>query len=102
MSAACSTREELPTDILSPKEMSLILIDIHLLEQQIENSVYTLDSQRTAFNHFEQLVFEKHQVDTAIYARSLNYYMSEPKLLEDIYEIVVDSLTVREKTKNLN
>ena len=82
--------------------MSLLLIDFHLLEEKIETSIFTLDSQRTAFAHFEKLVFEKYEVDSAVYAKSLEYYMGDPKEMEKIYEVVVDSLTVREKTKSID
>ena len=102
MSAACTSKVEPPQDLVSPAKMSEILVDIHLLEKKISQSRVPYDSQQLMYAHFEQLVFEKHQLDSATYINSLKYYLADPALMETIYTSVVDSLTVREKTKRID
>lgn len=101
ISAACSSKEEIPEDVYSQAKMVDVLIDIHLLEQKLDQLGVTYDSQKVMYNHFEARIFEKYEVDSVAYKKSLNYYYQNVEYLEEIYEVIVDSLSVREKTRTL-
>ena len=101
LSAGCSQKDKLPESVYPPPQMAQVLIDIHLLEQKIDQLNISYDSQQVLYNHFEPLVFADHGVDSARYRESLNYYIGHVSQLEQIYKEVVDSLIVREKTRQI-
>ncbi|MFT5954890.1 MAG: hypothetical protein ACI8QD_001740 [Cyclobacteriaceae bacterium] len=102
ISMACSSREEVPSDIYSSTKMVAILLDVHLLEEKLEVMGMPYDSQLIMYDHFERLIFEKHAIDSSAYSQSFNYYIEHPGLIETIYEGVVDSLLVKEKTQSID
>ncbi|MFZ9045682.1 MAG: DUF4296 domain-containing protein [Cyclobacteriaceae bacterium] len=101
ISAACSGKNEIPEDIYSKEKMVDVLIEIHLLEQKLDQLGISYDSQKVMYNHFEALIFDKYQIDTVQYRKSINFYFENVQDLETIYEVIVDSLSVREKTRTI-
>jgi hypothetical protein len=98
-----SCREEtIPQDILTPEAMNELLLEFHLLEAKIEQLNLDLDSSRQVYAHFEPQVLAKYGVDSATYKESLEFYLNHPALFHDVYEVVVDSLMVREKYRNID
>ncbi|MBV6645152.1 MAG: DUF4296 domain-containing protein [Cyclobacteriaceae bacterium] len=98
---ACISKPEIPTGTLSKEKMSAILIDIHLLETKIDALRLDKDSARITYAHFENLILEKHEVDRETYLTSLKFYTDQTEDFYDIYEVVVDSLMLREKNQNI-
>jgi len=79
-----------------------ILIDLHLAEATVENIGLNTDSAASLYKYLEKQVYDSHEISDSLYLRSINYYMENPKQLDRIYSIVVDSLSVREKILDLN
>ncbi len=102
LAAGCRSESEIPENIIPKDKMMEILTEFHLLESKIENLYIPNDSARMVYNHFEPQVFEKYGVDSANYMESLSFYLDHPELLHDIYEGVVDSLMVREKSHRID
>jgi hypothetical protein len=98
---ACSKEVDIPGDIIGKQEMSQILIDIHLLEGKIKNLKIEGDTSFEFYDHFEKQIFANHQIDSASFKRSLNFYLANPQLMEQIYLPIVDSLTVLEKQRRI-
>nr|WP_262916659.1 DUF4296 domain-containing protein [Belliella kenyensis] len=93
---SCS-RDSKPQGILDESKMIAILIDIHLSEGYVSTLPINYDSSRTLYPMFEYDVFVKHKVVDSVFHRSLEYYISKPKLIDKIYESIIDSLNVIEK-----
>lgn len=95
---ACSQKVDKPKDILSKYKMVAILIDIHIAEAEIIEKQYVHgdDSANVAYQKDEKKIFKKHKIDSLTYNRSFNYYAQNMNLLDEIYGIVVDSLSYRE------
>jgi Domain of unknown function (DUF4296) len=91
---SCKSEEEIPEGILTEQEMVDILIDI------IEGKVGVLsvgkDSSRVLFVKLERDVFEKHKMDSLVYRKSYQYYMTHPELYLNVNDIVLDSLKIRQ------
>jgi hypothetical protein len=98
---ACQKPTETPKNILQPKKMVSILIDIHLLESQIPHLSRMPDSSYTLYKAYEKKIFQKHQVDSLSYQQSYRYYLNNLQDFEKIYAQVIDSLVYRESTLNL-
>jgi hypothetical protein len=100
---ACSESRELPKGILPTQKMVALLIDLHWSDAKIAQSAYTnTDSAQYNYWQLESAIFKRNKTDTLTFRKSLAYYSQQPKLLEEIYAIVIDSLSYREslaKTK---
>ncbi|UKJ05854.1 DUF4296 domain-containing protein [Solitalea lacus] len=75
--------------------MKNILMDMHLVESRsfrISNS----DSAKRVTKASYQFIFKKYKIDTAQLRSSLEYYLSEPELLDNMYEQMIDSLSKRQ------
>ncbi len=97
----CSEKAEKPKDLISSDEMALILVDIHKLEAKLANLRVSNDSMRKVYNTFEREMLVEHGTNREAYSRSYEYYISQPKLMEEIYEVVVDSLNVSEQQASM-
>ncbi|MCH7410301.1 DUF4296 domain-containing protein [Belliella sp. DSM 111904] len=93
---SCS-RDSKPEGVLDQAKMIAVLIDIHLSEGYVSTLPINYDSSRTLYPMFEHDVFEKHNVIDTVFHKSLEYYISKPKLIDKIYESIIDSLNVIEK-----
>jgi hypothetical protein len=99
---ACASEPEPPKNLIPEEKMALIMADIHLLESKVKGIRISSDSAEAVFNHLEQKIFEKHNVERSAYVTSIKFYTDHPDRLHDIYQVVVDSLMVRQKQKRFN
>ncbi|RJE75321.1 MULTISPECIES: DUF4296 domain-containing protein [Reichenbachiella] len=90
-------KRDRPEDVISKSKMTEILIEQHLLEAKVLLLKVRTDSTNKVYNSLEQEIFEKYGVDKAMYEKSYQYYISKPELLDEIYEVVVDSLNVNDQ-----
>ena len=84
-------------EVLPPTKMTELLIDIHILEARVDKLRLTNDSAFAVYNTLEQEIFEQNEITKPEYEMSYQYYLSNPKELDQIYAIVVDSLNVIQK-----
>lgn len=93
----CASREERPKDVLTPEQMTNLLIDVYVAEAIMENVTMPRDSSMKYFIPYEKkLLAEKHIPDSVL-RKSYEYYIARPKEFEKIYDVVIDSLTLREQ-----
>ncbi|WP_255696405.1 DUF4296 domain-containing protein [Solitalea lacus] len=91
---SCSNKNK-PSDLIPKEKMKNILMDMHLVESRsfrISNS----DSAKRVTKASYQFIFKKYKIDTAQLRSSLEYYLSEPELLDNMYEQMIDSLSKRQ------
>ncbi len=74
-----------PDDLLSKQQMADILYDITLI-----NSMKGVDKKNleASFFHYDTYLYKKHNVDSAQFAESNNYYAAYPLKYDKIYELV--------------
>ncbi len=92
---SCS-RDRSSDEVISEEGMSLILLDIYISENELSNLGMNRDTTVEIFKKYEKLIFERNNIDEEKYRKSLTYYYDHPDMLEKIYDIVLDSLTLRE------
>lgn len=95
--SACGGQEEIPDGILSQEAMVNILIDIRIAEGKVDVLSVGRDSSAVLFGELERRIFEKHQLDSQIYRKSYQYYMTNAELYLSVNDIVLDSLKVRQQ-----
>lgn len=92
---SCSS-DKRPDDVLSEAQMSSFLLDIYKAESGLAELRLNRDTTIAIFKEYESFLYEKHQVETEVYMKSLTYYYDHPDQLELVYDIIIDSLTLRE------
>lgn len=95
---SCKADEKKLPDLLSEEQMVSILIDVHVLEGKIDKLSIKRDSASLIFNTFEREIFKEHNVSKEKYIESYEYYLEDVASMNDIYEIVVDSLNFMQKS----
>lgn len=84
-----------PENLLPEPQMAHILIDLHVQQAALAIENLPPDSAKKVSKNLHQQILEKHEVSDSTFRKSYNYY-AESGQLEDIYEVVVDSLGVME------
>ena len=85
---------------ISKEKMVKILIDIHLVEEKVNQLNYSNDSLKAVFNILEKEIFDKYNITDEEYRKSYSHYFFNPKELDDIYKSVIDSLNVYNQSFN--
>ncbi|GAB3538958.1 hypothetical protein GCM10027443_34880 [Pontibacter brevis] len=81
--------------IPQPK-MVRILADIHTVEAVIEQHIAYPDTALMVFNKQQAEILEKHGVQQEDFKATYQYYLNHVAEMDKLYEIVVDTLSVRE------
>ncbi len=98
MVGACQTQnEDRPADLLSQAQMVAFLVDSHMKEGQLQAARISRDSAAILFEQIEVELYHKHQIDSQQFLTSYHYYLDHVDKLADIYDAVIDSLSLREK-----
>jgi len=93
---ASSCKPGIPGDIIQPDEMALVMHDIHLADAYLQ-TIYVPDSAKKLASSFYGGIYKKFEIDSALYQKSLDYYMVNPRVMNGIYEKVTAELTKEKK-----
>jgi len=95
--AACGTSDK-PSNLLPEDKMIDILEDVHLAESKVNGlNLGSSDSSLAIFKKLETDLLKKHQVDTAAFRKSYQYYVAEPETFKAMYNKIIERLEVRKK-----
>jgi len=94
--SACN-KDERPEGVLSPEELSTLMVDIYLAEGRMSNLNIVKDSAMKYFLPFEGKLKARHQISDTTVRVTYQYYISHPQELEKIYDSVIDTLLLREQ-----
>lgn len=97
ISLSCDKKQTTPKGILPKEKMVGIFIDLHITESKISALNLKRDSSKILFQHYEQEIFKKHEVPEEVYMKSYSYYVENVNDMEQIYDAVIDSLSLRER-----
>lgn len=99
---ACESEEKIPSDILTPERMVSILSDVHIAEARVTQMKFkSMDSSVVVYDYLQKEIYKKYKTDSTEYKRSYDFYVSNPKMLEEIYSGVERKLLAREKKSNI-
>jgi hypothetical protein len=95
-----------PEGIIPKDQMIRVLTDVHLANS-LAAYYGNLDTMRQRTSTYLNAVYQKHEIDSAKFNRSLKYYSENPEILNEIYDQVdkilvkmTDSLTKIEELEN--
>lgn len=94
---SCRPQHKVPDGLYTKQEVASFLMDLYLLEAKIHELRLTNDSAKKVFAIREAQLYEQHQLDDSLYRVSFAFYLNDPKALNDIYTLLTDSLSLRER-----
>lgn len=97
LTACSSSTDDKPEYILPKEKMVAFLIDSHMKEGQLTAAKISKDSARVLFKDIEQDLYKEHDIDSVQFLESYHYYLDHVEQLADIYDAVIDSLSLKEK-----
>ena len=79
------------------EQVAIFLKDLYLLETKVKDMRLHQDSSQIIFDYYEAKLFARHNMDSALYRESFQYYMDDVQGMTRIYEIIADSLSLEER-----
>ncbi len=95
MVSAC--KPGVPRELIQPDKMGKVLYDIHLADAYAGN-IPNVDSAKKVAAAYYKGIYNKFEIDSALYNKSMDYYAGNPEAFSKIYEYVTKELTA-EKSK---
>ncbi|WP_321289527.1 DUF4296 domain-containing protein [uncultured Sunxiuqinia sp.] len=89
-----------PDNLVSEEKMVDILYDIHLGEAYSEKFRYAGDTTKLESKDLYFSILEEHKMQDSIFAESVVYYSSMPKIYARIYQQVIDRLKMLQEESN--
>lgn len=90
----CNFRSGSKVVIPEPKEMALIIADVHLAEATLAQ--FSAENPSSTHNPFYKEVLQRHGLTKAVFDSAVAFYSSKPDEYEKIYENVLEILTEKE------
>ncbi|WP_299700000.1 DUF4296 domain-containing protein [uncultured Pontibacter sp.] len=95
--ASCGqTSDKTPKNLLPEQKLVQILADVHVAEARIENRIVYPDTAMMLYSLEQQRILEAHGVEEKLFRDTYRYYLSDIKKMNRLYEIILDTLSVRE------
>ncbi len=92
-------KEERPKDVLDKQQLSSIMIDLYLTEARLSSYPIIRDSSLKLFLPHESVILAKRNLSDSTLRKTYAYYLSHPADFNDVYDIVIDSLSTMEKRR---
>ena len=97
ISFACTSSVDVPDDVLGKEEMSNILLHIYIAEAKFSTSKRGDQSPKDLMMAYEKKLYEELNIKDSVYLHSMSWYLTNPKVLNEVYEVVMDSLRLRQQ-----
>ncbi|CAG0988189.1 MAG: DUF4296 domain-containing protein [Bacteroidetes bacterium] len=92
--SSCNIKEERILDeILNEEEMVALMSDMQLAEAIVKLQVNRVDSTSVFADSLFSQVFKKHNINKEKFKKNFDYYNSNPALMEEIYNKVIEKLS---------
>lgn len=88
----------IPKEIIQPDQMEKVLFDVHVVDGYI-TTISNKDSAILVASSYYKGIYKKFGIDSALYAKSMNYYYNHPDLMEKMYT-EVEKTFIKEREKN--
>lgn len=95
-------KEKKPANILSHEEMAGVIVDVYLAEARLNGMLMKRDSAKQVFKPFEERLLSKKGIQDSTLKKSYQYYLDHSDELEQIYDSVIDTLSLREQRAKIH
>lgn len=100
-------KDERPANVLSKEQLASIMMEMYMAESRLNGLSMPKDSAAKLFMPFEDSVLMRAGVSDSVMRKTYQYYFDHPDELDKVYDIMIDSLNLREqkeatRTKAIN
>ena len=92
-----SNKTENAKGVLTKQELTTFLIEMYLAEARLDNVPIGRDSAIKLFIPYEDKLMKKFNIADSTLKKTYQYYLEHPKEMEEIYDVLIDSLSLREQ-----
>ncbi|NOS91048.1 MAG: DUF4296 domain-containing protein [Cyclobacteriaceae bacterium] len=94
----CTTpKKEIPTDVLTKPQLTSFMIEMYVAEAHLEGILKPRDSAIKLFIPYEEKLKRKYGISDSTLKKTYQYYLENPKELEEVYDALIDSLNLKEQ-----
>ena len=86
----------IPNDVLSQDKMVAVLTDVHLVESAITLKFSNKDTSKVQASAYYDFIYKSHKTTKEQFAKSYDFYISHPELLNKIYDEVLIELSKKQ------
>lgn len=83
-----------PNDLIPQDSFQMVLLDMMLLEGYVKTKHNNVHDFYQIILKSADPIFDKYEIDSSRYARSMDYYSHHQSVLKEMYEVVQDSITL--------
>ncbi len=95
--SACAQEKPLPPGVLTKTQMVEWMIPVYLAEARVQLLGVNRDSAYRLFVPLQDSLIRRHGYQDTTLMKSYQYYLDNSDQLEIIYDMVIDSLNLREQ-----
>ena len=92
-------KEQRPSDVLSKQDLATLMVEVYLSEARLNTLPLVRDSSLKLFLPRESAILAKRNISDSVLQKTYSYYLAHTDDFNEVYDIVIDSLTVMEKRK---
>ena len=96
---SCNKEQKTMSGLIPEDTLARVLIEIHIAEAKVSQAKLTKDSSLNYYSFLEQGIFNKYNIDSLRYRETMVNYSEDIKILDRVYEVVLDSLNLRTAVK---
>jgi hypothetical protein len=93
---SCQTNSE-PKGVLTKTQMVDWMLDLYIAEARTQLINTSRDSAYKLFLPYQDSLKHRKGITDSVLSKSYRYYFENPGKLEAIYDVVIDSLSLREQ-----
>jgi len=95
---SCTTPDKkMPKDVLTKPQLTSFMIEMYVAEAHLDAITMPKDSAIKLFIPYEEKLKQKFAISDSTLRRTYQYYLENPKDLEDVYDALIDSLNLKEQ-----
>ncbi len=93
---SCINTLETPENLIPKDSLISIIVDLHLADAILLNPMVQTKISDISSNKLYETVMTKHKVTRQCFTESIQYYAKEPMVLDSIYDVVIEKLSIIE------
>jgi len=97
LTACKSEFPDVPKDVIAMDKMEVILADMHIADAVAETKAQVGMSEKILIQEYHEQIFNNHSITRAEFLKSYKFYESNPKLLNKMYDDILDKMSKREE-----
>lgn len=101
-SLACEEEKKRPDDVLGHPKMASIISDMMIAQNKVYHEGISGDSLQILFHSYHKdTILQQQNVTKEQFEKSYDYYVKEVERFDALWEVVVDSLSLRKERQKM-